>query len=166
METPDQRLFDEDIASVEFRLGAEQRRWGWPAPELLSEFEWPRRLLWIAAALRTGAPDHFYIAMDASAYRGVPPTGNFWDPAAKSPLDIKRRPKGRSGSRVAKVFRTDWNNAAFYHPYDRVAADSHKKEWAVGAKDDPRRRWTTDHTIVDYLEEFHSLLNCRDYIGI
>jgi hypothetical protein len=167
MDTPDERLFDEDIRSVEFRIRAEEGRWGLPTPELLSEFKWPRRLLWIAAAPRPSSPDRFYVAIDASGYRAVPPTGSFWDVAAKCLLDVRVRPKGKPGSRVAKVFRTDWNNGtAFYHPYDRVAADSHKREWAPGAKDDPRRRWTADHTVVDYLEEFHGLLNCGDYLGV
>jgi hypothetical protein len=168
MDTPDQRLFEEDLASADFRSGAAAGRWGLPAPELLSEhFKWPKRLLWIATAPKPAAPDRFYIAMDAGGYRSVPPTGSFWDPDTKSPLDEKKWPKGKSGSRFAKVFRTDWNNrTAFYHPYDRVAAEGHKEQWKKGAKDDTRRRWTADHTIVDYLEEFHALLNCGDYIGL
>jgi hypothetical protein len=105
--------------------------------------------------------------MDAAGYRAVPPTGSFWDPATRSLLDLKNWPKGKPGSRFAKVFRTDWNNrTAFYHPYDRVAAEGHKEQWKQGAKEDTRRRWTSEHTIVDYLEEFHGLLNCGDYVGI
>jgi hypothetical protein len=167
MDTPDHRLFDEDVASTEFRIGAEKGWWGLPSLELLSQVKWPRRLLWIAAAARNHAPERFYIGMDASGYRNTPPTGCFWDPSTKLPLDLKLWPKGKPNSRVAKVFRTDWNNGtAFYHPYDRVAAESHKPQWAPGARDDPRRRWTANHTIVDYLEEFHALLNCGDYVGI
>jgi hypothetical protein len=168
MDTPDQRLFEEDVASAEFQIGAAKGRWGMPALELLTEdFKWPRRLLWVAAAPRPGAAGRFYIAMDAAGYRAVPPTGSFWDPATRSLLDLKNWPKGKPGSRFAKVFRTDWNNrTAFYHPYDRVAAEGHKEQWKQGAKEDTRRRWTSEHTIVDYLEEFHGLLNCGDYVGI
>ena len=167
MDEPDQSLFEEDIASAEFRSGAAKGKWGVAAPELLADFNWPKRLLWIAAAARPNAPERYYIAMDAKGYRTVPPTGTFWDPATKSMLAVPKRPKGKPGSRVERVFRTDWNSGtAFYHPYDRVAADSHKAEWAKGAGNDTRRRWTSEHTIVDYLEEFHGLLNGGDYLGV
>jgi|ERR1051326_2803539 hypothetical protein len=167
MDTPDQSLFEEDIASPEFRSGATKGKWGLPAPELVTDFKWPKRLMWIGAAARARAPDRFYITLDAGGYNAVPPTGTFWDPATKSLLAVNKRPKGKSGSRVERVFRTDWNSGtAFYHPYDRVAADTHKNEWAKGAKDDTRRRWTPQHSIVDYLEEFYGLLNCGDYLGI
>ena len=167
MDKPDQRLFEEDIASAEFRIGAAKGRWGLPAPELLADdFIWPRRLLWIVAAPRPSAPDRYYIAMNAEGYRRVPPTGTFWDPATRAVPELKNWPKGRPGSRFAKVFRTDWNNrTAFYHPYDRVAAEGHT-DWKKGAKDDTCRHWTSEHTIVDYLEEFFQLLNCGDYLGI
>ncbi len=168
MDAPDQSLFEEDLASAEFRSGAAKGKWGLPAPERLTEdFKWPKRLLWIAAAARANSPDRFHIAMDAAGYRVVPPTGTFWDPATKSLLAVSNRPKGKPGSRFERVFRTDWNSGtAFYHPYDRVAAEGHKNEWAKGATNDTRRLWTPEHTIVDYLEEFHGLLNCGDYIGV
>lgn len=74
-----------------------------------------------------------------------------------------KRPKGKPGSRVAMVFRLDWNNGtAFYHPYDRVAAQGHP-DWATTQ---PHLVWTSDNTIVDFLEEFHSLLNSGDYLGV
>ena len=76
---------------------------------------------------------------------------------------MTKRPKGRPDSRVAKVFRTDWESGkAFYHPYDRMAAKGHT-DWP---KDQPSLIWDSDHTIVDYLEEIHSLLNSGDYIGL
>jgi len=164
MDKPDQRLFEEDLASVEFRSGALKGWWGLPPQELLSEdFRWPKRLLWIAAAPRQTSPDRFYIALDADGYRSVPPTGSFWDPVTRALLEVSKRPRGRAHSRFAKVFRTDWNSGtAFYHPYDRIAAKSHP-DWA---KERPHLAWTCEHTIVDYLEEFHALLNGGDYLGV
>jgi hypothetical protein len=163
MDQPDQRLFEEDLVSAEFRAGVAKGLWGLPSPEVLPEgLKWPKTILWIAAAARPNAPERFYLLLDAAGYRSVPPTGTFWDPTTKATLDIAKRPKGKPDSRFAKVFRTGWNDAAFYHPYDRVAAEGHK-EWA---KDQPHLVWTSNHTIVDYLEEFHSLLNCGDYLGV
>jgi hypothetical protein len=163
MNQPDQRLFEEDLSSAEFRVGAAKGLWGVPSPEMLpDDLPWPKRILWIAASARADAPDRFYVSMDVAGYRSVPPTGTFWDTATKSALDLAMRPKGKPDSRFAKVFRADWNNAAFYHPYDRVAAKDHP-DWA---KQQPHIVWTNNHTIVDYLEEFYSLLNCGDYLGV
>jgi hypothetical protein len=162
MDKPDQRLFESDLVSAEFRAGVLKGLWG--LPDVLPEgVEWPRVILWMAAAPRANSPDRFYVCLDAAGYRSVPPTGTFWDPTTKSILDLAKRPKGRPGSRFAKVFRTDWNNGlAFYHPYDRVAAKDHG-DWP---KDQPHLVWTSNHTIVDYLEEFQSLLNSGDYLGV
>jgi hypothetical protein len=164
MDSPDQRLFEEDLQSAEFRIGAEKGMWGLVEAELLpNDLKWPKRILWIAAATRPHAPERFYIIIDAEGYRSAPPTGTFWDTATKTPLDHAKRPKGKPDSRFAKVFRTDWNNGtAFYHPYDRVAANGHP-DWA---RERPHLAWTSDHTIVDYLEEFHALLNSGDYSGV
>jgi hypothetical protein len=163
MEKPDQRLFDEDLLSAEFRSGVAKGHWGIPDPEVLPEnLAWPNRILWLAAAPRDKSPDQFHVYLDLAGYRSVPPTGTFWDPNTKATLEISKRPKGKPGSRFAMVFRTDWKNAsAFYHPYDRAAADH--TEWP---KQQPHLIWTSNHTIVDYLEEFYSLLNCGDYVGV
>lgn len=160
---PDQRLFEADVASAEFRAGVIKGYWGFADTDvLLEQPAWPTRIIWMAAATRPNAPDRYYIQLDLSSYRSVPPTGTFWDPSTKAMLEDKR-PKGRPNSRFAKVFRTDWEGGrAFYHPYDRIAAKGHT-DWP---KDQPSLIWDSAHTIVDYLEEFHSLLNCGDYIGI
>lgn len=164
MEPPDKRLFDSDLDSAEFRNGVVKGWWDLADAEILpSGLTWPRAILWIAPAPRADAPSRFYVSLDVAGYRTVPPTGAFWDPAANAPLDVARRPKGRDGSRVAKVFRTDWEGGrAFYHPYDRVAAQGH----AAWPAEQPHLRWTANHTIVDYLMEFHGLLNSGDYVGI
>ena len=163
MDTPDKRLFESDILCAEFRSGVVRGWWGLPEERILpAEAAWPIRILWIAAAPRETAPDRFYISLNLGGYRTVPPTGTFWDPATKSMLDVAKRPKGRQRSRFAKVFRTDWEKGrAFYHPYDRVATRGHP-DWPV---QQPHLVWTANHTIVDYLVEFHSLLNSGDYLG-
>ena len=164
MEKPDERLFEDDLRSAEFRAGVLKGFWDLAGLGVLPEaLAWPTRILWMEAAARANAPDRFYIQLDLSGYRAAAPTGTFWDPANRSVLDFSKRPKGKPESRCAKVFRTDWQSgSAFYHPYDRVAAQGHPG-WAA---EQPHCIWTSNHTIVDYLEEFHSLLNGGDYIGI
>lgn len=162
---PDQRLFEADLLSAEFRCGVVKGAWGPAEAEALPEgAAWPRVFFWLAAAPRENAPERFYVGLDAAGYRSVSPTGTFWDPATKARLDFAKFPKGRPDSRFAKVFRTDWGESgkAFYHPYDRVAAQGHT-EWP---KQQPHLIWTSNHTIVDYLEEFQSLLNGGDYLGV
>jgi hypothetical protein len=163
MDKPDQRLFDEDLLSAEFRAGAAKGFWGVPGQDLVPEpLDWPKRVLWIAAAARPSAPPRYYVLLDLAGYRSVPPTGTFWDVATKTALENAKRPKGSPDSRFAKVFRTDWNNnQAFYHPYDRAAAQGHP-DWP---KTQPHLTWTDGHTIVDYLQEMHSLLTSGDYLG-
>lgn len=164
MDKPDQRLFDADIASADFRAGALKGYWGLAGTDVLAEQPvWPARIVWIAAAPREKAPDRYYVQLDLSGYRTDAPTGTFWNASTKATLEFGLRPKGRPGSRVAMVFRTDWENGgAFYHPYDRVAAKGHP-DWP---RDQPGLIWDSDHTIVNYLEEIHSLLNSGDYLGL
>ena len=157
MQSPSQRLFEADLQSAEFRSGVLKEYWG------VAARDWPQVILWIRAAPRTGAPDRYYVALDLEGYRAAAPTGTFWDPGTKAMLDAARRPKGKDDSRFAKVFRTDWNKGrAFYHPYDRVAAEGHP-DWRTRQ---PHLVWTSDRTIVDYMEEIRSLLNSDDYIGV
>ena len=164
MEPPDKRLFEVDIGSGEFRNGVVNEWWDLPDEGTLpAEMTWPQTILWIAAAEREGAPDRFYVSLDLAGYRSAAPTGTFWDPATKFMLDSAKRPKGRPESRFAKVFRTDWKGGrTFYHPYDRVAAQEHPT-WPTTLS---HLVWTADRTIVDYLVEFHALLNSGDYLGI
>lgn len=164
MERPDQRLFGDDLGSVAFRTGVISGRWDQPGGVVLPvDLTWPFVIFWIAAAHRENAPDRFFVRLDAAGYRSVPPTGTLWDPTTAATLEFALRPKGKPNSRVAKVFRTDWEGGrAFYHPYDRVAAQSHS-QWPG---EQPHLVWTANHTIVDYLAEIHGLLNSADYIGV
>jgi hypothetical protein len=164
MDRPDQRAFEADLQDAPFRIGVANAHWGVAPVDLLpADLCWPQVILWIAAASRSGAPDCFYVQLDCSNYRMVPPTGTFWDPEEKQILTFDRRPKGKPGSRVAQVFRTNWNNGtAFYHPYDRVAAQGHPN-WKT---EQPSLVWDSNHSIVDLLAELHLLLNSHDYVGI
>jgi hypothetical protein len=164
MKDPDQRLFEEDLVSAEFRTGAEKGFWGSDGTDILPHGAvWPNVILWIAAPERASAPTRFYLALDAAGYRAASPTGTFWNPDTKAVLEVPKRPKGKPGSRFAKVFRTDWEGGrAFYHPYDRFAAKGHPN-WKT---EQPHLIWTADHTIVDFLEEFHSLFGSGDYVGL
>lgn len=164
MNRPDQRLFDADVAGAEFRIGLMNGWWGLADGESLpAELKWPHALLWIAAPSRENAPSRYHLRLDLAGYRAASPTGAFWDVENQVRLPLEKWPKGKVGTRFAKVFRTDWENGvAFYHPYDRFAAGSHG-EWP---KAQPHLVWTGNHTIVDYLAEFHTLLQCGDYLGV
>jgi hypothetical protein len=164
MSAPDQRLFEADVQEAPFLIGVAKGLWAQAEAEALTEgATWPNVFFWMAAAPRAHAPARFYIALDAADYRSIPPTGTFWDPVKKATLDFGKRPKGKPGSRFAKVFRTDWENGrAFYHPYDRAAAQGHP-QWKT---EQPHLVWTSAHTIVDYLEEFQTLLTSGDYLGV
>lgn len=163
MESPSQRLLKADVAAAEFLSGAAKGLWG--QVETSNADTWPMAYFWMAAAKRENAPDRYVVRLDMTGYRSAGPTGRFWDPETKQDLAFAKYPKGKLGSRFAMVFRTDrWNetNRGFYHPYDRVAAASHG-EWPNAM---PQLVWTSNCTIVDYLEEFQTLLNCGDYIGV
>lgn len=162
MESPDQRLFKVDLATADFLSGVAKGLWSLAA--VGDTDTWPDAYFWMAAAKRDNAPERYYVRLDMTGYRLAGPTGRFWDPETKQDLPLANYPKGKSGSRFAMVFRTDsWaeSNKAFYHPYDRMAAKGHG-DWPCTM---PHLIWTADHTIVDYLEEFQSLLNSGDYLG-
>ena len=123
---------------------------------------WPRTVLWIAAAPRGRARAVLPLArhvrlQSCCAHGNVLRSGDRFDAGAGE------APEGAPESRFAKVFRTDWEGGrAFYHPYDRVAANSHA-DWSSAQ---PHLVWNANHTIVDYLAEFHALLNSGDYLGV
>lgn len=163
MNSPDQRVFESDLQSAEFRIGAVKGQWGLPGVDTVSAIAFPRVVLWIAAQPRPNAPDRYYLLLDVAGYRASAPTGTFWDPSSGGALALDKRPKGAQGSRFAQVFRTDWEGgSAFYHPYDRRAATTHA-QWPA---DQPHLVWTSEHTIVDFLAEFHGLFQSGEYLGI
>lgn len=167
MNPPDQRAFEADLQEADFRIGVAKGLWDLADKDVVAEdLKWPKVVLWITAAERANSPGRFYLLLDCTGYRGVRPTGTFWDPETKTVLAIHKRPKGKPGSRVAQVFRTDWPpsnpGGAFYHPYDREAIKGHDN-WAA---QHPHLLWDGRRTIADYLAEFYVLLNSDDYIGI
>lgn len=159
MECPDEALFRFDLTSAAYRAGVVKGLWGYQDGS-----DWPFAVFWMAATQRDRSPDRYFVRLDLTGYRTKPPTGRLWDPQTRSGLDFSRYPQGAPNSRFARVFRTDWGEShrAFYHPYDRVAADSHS-EWRQQL---PHLIWTSDHTIVDFLEEFQSLLTSGEYVGV
>jgi hypothetical protein len=162
----DQRLFESDLQSAEFRNGVAKGLWDQAEADALPDAAaWPNAYFWMAAAQRTGAPDRYYVTLNLSGYRNVPPTGPFWDPVKKATLELGKWPKGKPNSRFALVFRTDgfsFSGRAFYHPYDRSPLSDHPG-WP---SEQPHLVWTPSHTIVNYLEEFQSLLTSGDYVGV
>lgn len=157
---PDQRQFEADLKLASFRSGVLKRYWD---VEDTGVLQWPSVMIRLAAAARVGAPDGFHVALNCAGYRAVPPTGTFCDPATGAMLADDKRPRGKPNSRFSKVFRTDWEGGrAFYHPYDRVAAQSHP-EWLTAQL---HLIWNCHHTIVDCLEEYYALLRSEDYLGI
>lgn len=163
MESPSQRLLKADMAAAEFLSGAAKELWG--QVETDGGDTWPMAYFWLAAAKRENAAERYVVRLDMTGYRTAAPTGRFFDPETKQDLALAKYPKGKPGSRFAQVFRTDsWavDNKGFYHPYDRVAANGHPG-WSNAM---PQLVWTSNRTIVDYLEEFQNLLNSGDYIGV
>ena len=60
------------------------------------------------------------------------------------------------------VFRTDWEGGqAFYHPFDGFALEKHP-DWPEKY---PKKLWSRNNTIGDWLAEFHELLNSEEYEG-
>jgi hypothetical protein len=163
---PDQRLFESDLLSAAYRNGATKGLWGKAEADALPDgAAWPNAYLWMAAAPRPCGPERYYVALNMSGYRNVPPTGPFWDPSRKQTLELGKWPKGKPNSRFAQVFKTagfTFAGRAFYHPYDRSPL-SDQPGWPT---EQPHLVWTSSHTIVSYLEEFQSLLMSEDYVGI
>jgi len=155
-----EQIMEADLVSPEFLSGAAAGAWGRVHHD---QAQWPRALFWLAVPPRVRSPDRYYVLVDATGYRCAAPTGTFADPQTLEQLAPQHRPKGKEGSRFAKVFRTDWENGrAFYHPFDRVAASSHA-DWVQTM---PNKVWTPNHTIVDWLDEFCSLFQSEDYLGV
>ena len=106
--------------------------------------------------------------LNLTNYRSVAPTGVPQDPTKKvHRARFWGMAEGQTvGSRFVAVFRTTVGfggcGGAFYHPADRIATHGHT-QWPT---QQPHLVWTSSHTIVDYLEEFHALLNCGDYLSI
>ncbi len=163
MKSPEQRLFESDLEDAGYKCGVLKRRWEVASPPAVpTNLAWPNVAFWLTAAERPNSPGRYLVMTDLTGYRAAAPTGTFWSAETHKQLEPSLRPKGKVDSRFALVFRTDWENGrAFYHPFDRVAASSHG-DWAAAM---PQLVWSDRRTIVDFLEEFQSLLMSEDYLG-
>jgi len=164
---PDQRLLEADLGLAEYRDGAMKGLWGQAEAIALPAggAVWPTAYFWMAASAREGAPDRYYVVLNLAGYRAAPPNAAFWNPQQQQELELGKRPKGKPNSRFALVFRTDgfsFAGRAFYHPYDRLPLSDHPS-WPT---QHPHLIWDSEHTIVDYLEEFQTLLTSGDYVGV
>jgi hypothetical protein len=151
---PDEIAFRADLRDGRFAVGELSGQWA------ITEITWPHVVAWIAVPKRENGPERFYVRIDCGGYPNRGPTGTFWDTATKAALGHGSWPKGRA--RVKHVFRTDWENGrAFYHPFDGFAFEKHS-DWT---RKYPRKLWSRDRTIGDWLAEFHELLNSDEYTG-
>ena len=160
MEGPDERQMIADLNGAPYILGESRGRWGRPEKPVLN---WPTMIFWVSAAPREKGPDRFFLGLNCEGYPVRSPTGGFCDPDKGDILAADKWPKGTN--RVADVFQFGWRNgAALYHPQDRVTWDAHPQaEWRQKYAS---LAWTRDHTIADYLQMVHELLNSSEYIGV
>ena len=64
---PDQRLFEADLLTAEFRVGQAKGCWGlMEDPALAITTTWPKVFLWVAATPRPNAPERFCLALDVT----------------------------------------------------------------------------------------------------
>ncbi|HTQ40236.1 MAG TPA: hypothetical protein VMJ32_14510 [Pirellulales bacterium] len=148
--TPDERAMRADLKSARFMIGSNEGRWGVCEPSLLPpDLIWPDIVLWVTANGNGLAPK-YYFKWNCEKYPIDALTGNLWDPETKNWLSMDKRPQ--IAGRGEKVFV---NPTSLYHPYDRVAANSHG-QWKTELQ---RLVWDRNHSIVDLLEELHLLLN-------
>lgn len=161
MISPSEKTLVSHLQGGRFRFGVNKKKW-----KLLSVIEegrlseWPHCLFWIQAGTRNGAPDGFILHTNFAGYPNDPPTTTFWCTETQSKLPIAMRPRGSSNN---WIFRVDWNNGdALYHPYDRIATESHR-DWD---RKYPGVVWSREHTLVDLLELIHQTLNSNEYLGI
>jgi hypothetical protein len=154
------RLIEAELASAEFRAG-EIRGW-WRLATPIDQLQWPCVFTRVRAAPRPNSPDEWLVRWDVDNYTAQRCTGGFWDESKGEFLAAASWPKGREGSTVAAVFKTQgWAapGRGFYHPWDRLAAPGHA-EWT-----DVSFNWRPEITLTDYISQFHRWLNCEDYRG-
>lgn len=154
-----QRLLVEDLAGAAFRAG--ESRGDWRLVGVASELPWPYVFTHILAAQREDSPVEWLVRWEVNGYGSGPITGGFWDSSTGTYLAKDKWPRGKPGSVVASVFKTEgWAapGEGFYHPWDRRALQGHP--WA-----DPRFAWSSKVTIAEYVAQFHRWLTCEDYLG-
>lgn len=154
-----QRLLEADLTGVAFRAG--ELRGDWALVGAVRDLGWPYVFTHVTAAARSSGPERWLVRWDATNYGSGAITGGFWDAESNMFLAKEKWPKGRPGSVVATVFKTDgWAapGQGFYHPWDCKALPGHP--WT-----DPRWAWKPDVTIAEYNAQFHRWLTSGDYLG-
>lgn len=149
MKAPDERAFEADLAKGPFRLGQMAGRWR------IIGIRWPYAFVAVAAK----DAREFVLRLNCSGYPQSPPTGGPWDIEKDEVLAFGAWPQG-NGGRMSAVFRTDWQGGtALYLPCDRESIKGHDG-WRQQM---PSKVWRPSDGIVQYLEQVHELLHCRDY---
>lgn len=160
--TAAQRLLESDLRRADFLIGVDAGKWSLAEP--VTEAAWPVVYTNVHASLRANSPEQFLVRWDLGGYNSQSPTGAFWDAGRRDFLAPGLWPKGRAGSPVAAVFKTEgWAapGKGFYHPFDRQALAGHH-QWA---EQNPHYIWTSDRTLTDFLHLVHRWLNCEDFLG-
>jgi hypothetical protein len=149
MSSPDERVFQAEIAKPNFRLGQIEGRWR------LDSVAWPHAYIGVTA--QDGR--EFLLRFNVQGYPQSLPTACLWDLERKAILTQDQWPKS-GGGRVAAVFNFGWKQgAALYLPCDREAIPGHDN-WRTEM---PSKIWRPEEGIVQYLELVHELLHSRDY---
>lgn len=156
--SPDERCFHEHIQGGRFRLGVEDGKWRLVSTHLV---DWPKRIFAVRAAPRENAPTEYIFRFDLEKYPNQAPTAQPWDADHEGPLPHGKWPRGSDNSRVAQVFRPEWNDTALYLPCDRIAIPGHPN-WLSQHR---RYLWSADKDISFFLSILYDLLNSPNYQG-
>ena len=152
---PDEALFQAHIKESTFRSGLDRGRWG--LVETNPPVEWPYQLIWIESDNRFVSSGRLSLRFRLDGYPASAPTAVPWNAEKQQVLPPNEWPKGEGN--VSKVFNPNWNSTALYAPCDRVAMQGHDT-WKTQHSS---WWWTSDKTIVLYLEFVHRCLNPEKY---
>lgn len=157
---PDILKFNLDVENSQFKLAANQGRWG-IVDNSNDRPTWPVILIWVAAAERANNSHKFYFRFELDNYPAQAPNICIWNPQTNSSLSAGERPKGTGD--VAMMFRSDWHGVQhLYAPYERFALASHG-DWPAQY---PSLHWKSTDEISKILEDIYLTLNNPDYHGI
>jgi hypothetical protein len=153
--SPEQALFDEDLAAPEFRCGEIEGRWRHVSTT------WPHVILAVAAPERARSPLEYGFLFECTGYRQNPATAQPWDVGANRPLPGDQWPTGPV--MVSAIFRPDWKNGqCLYLPCDRMSIEGHDG-WRTTY---PNRIWQPERGIICYVEQIYELFHQSDYSGV
>lgn len=158
VDAPDKRCFQRHIQNGRFRLGVEDNKWRLISSNLSG---WPKVVIMVRATFLDNAPAEYAFRFDLDQYPNQAPTAQPWDSDSNSPLPPDKWPRGKPNSRVAQVFRPEWNQTALYLPCDRLAIQGHP-DWLNVHR---RYLWSGDKDISFFLNILHELLTSSNYQG-